>query len=104
MSDATLAAIARRQHGLVTTAQSLSHLTGDQGRYRLHTGRLERVHPGVYRIAGAPEGWEPSVMAAVMAAGDGAVASFVAGGGQGLRSVMVKSGRSSTPMAVRAAG
>lgn len=78
MPDAALAALARRQHGLVTTRQAADVLSADQVRYRIRTGRLERVHPGVLRIAGAPEGWEPAVMAAVLASGSGAVASFLA--------------------------
>ncbi|MDQ3757851.1 MAG: hypothetical protein M3394_08375, partial [Actinomycetota bacterium] len=31
-------------------------------------GRLERVHAGVYRLAGVPPSWEQDVMAAVLAA------------------------------------
>lgn len=76
VSDAELAAQAKTQHGLVTTPQAERLLTPDQVRYRVRTGRLERVLPGVLRVSGAPEGWEPAVMAAVLGAGDGAVASF----------------------------
>ncbi len=75
---ADLAAIARRQHGLVARNQILTVITSRQLERLAGAGRLERVHPGVYRIAGAPEGWEPAVMAAVLAAGDEAVASFCA--------------------------
>ena len=76
MPDSDLAALARRQHGLVTAAQAASALTVDQIRHRIRIGRLERVHPGVLRVAGAPEGWEPALMGAVLAAGEGAVGSF----------------------------
>ncbi|MBM3660626.1 MAG: hypothetical protein FJW95_14150 [Actinobacteria bacterium] len=76
MSDAEMAALARRQHGLVTALQAETFLTIDQIRYRLRAERLERVHPGVMRIAGAPEGWDPALMAAVLASGDGAVGAF----------------------------
>jgi hypothetical protein len=76
MSDSSLATVARRQLGLVTADQVRAHLTSAQVRYRLRMARLELVHPTVYRIAGAPEGWDPAVMAAVLASGDGAVGSF----------------------------
>lgn len=78
MSDARLAALARRQHGLVTAVQAQTVLTVDQVRHRLRTGRLERVHPNVLRVVGAPEGWDPALMAAVLASGVGAVGSFLA--------------------------
>lgn len=76
MSDAELAALAKLQHGLVTDRQAEQLLTIDQIRYRVRRGRLERVLPGVLRVSGAPEGWEPAVMAAVLGAGHGAVVSF----------------------------
>ncbi len=50
-------------------------LTPRQLERRVATGRLERVRPQVYRVAGAPETWEQTVMSACLAAGDGAFAS-----------------------------
>ena len=42
---------------------------------RLATGRWERMFHGVYRIAGAPTTWHQVLLAACLAAGDGAVVS-----------------------------
>jgi len=42
---------------------------------RRETGCWDKVHAGVYRAAGAPATWEQQVLAACLAAGDGAVAS-----------------------------
>src|SRR4029079_5947874 len=42
-------------------------------------GRLQRVFSGVLRVAGAPESWEQMALAAVLASGEGAVVSFLAG-------------------------
>jgi hypothetical protein len=76
VSDAELAALARSQYGLVSTEQARRHLSIDQIRYRRRVGRLQGVHPNVLRIAGAPESWEASAMAAVLAAGRRTVVSF----------------------------
>ena len=73
---AELAGIARGQHGMTTRAQVLT-CGVPPGRIQrwLDTGRLETLHPGVYRLGGAPATWEQAVAAAVAAAGPGAVAS-----------------------------
>ena len=55
MSDAAVAAIARRQHGLVTLVQLRACLSAAQIRHRVDHGRLQRVFSGVFRVAGAPE-------------------------------------------------
>ena len=71
-----LSALARRQHGLVTRAQCASLGLGRGWvQHAIAAGRLERLHPAVYRLAGAPATWEQRVMAAVLAAGEGALAS-----------------------------
>jgi hypothetical protein len=80
VSDAGVAAIARRQHGLVTLAQLRTHLSAAEIRHRVDRGRLQRVFPGVFRVAGAPESWEQMALAAVLASGEGAVVSFRAVG------------------------
>jgi very-short-patch-repair endonuclease len=44
-------------------------------RHRVEVGRWEHVARGVYRVAGAPRTWRQRLIAAVFAAGPGAVAS-----------------------------
>ena len=62
--------LAAGQHALVTTAQlleiGLSQRVIDG---RVHQGRFERVHRGVFRIAGAPKTFEQEVMAGCLAVG-----------------------------------
>jgi very-short-patch-repair endonuclease len=65
-----------RQHGLVTTDQVLESSTRHELNHLVATGRLEPVRRGVYRCAGAPETWHQHLLAACLAAGDPAVASF----------------------------
>jgi very-short-patch-repair endonuclease len=71
-----LGRVGSRQHGLVTTDQALETCTRGQLEHLVATGRLEPVRRGVYRCAGAPESWHQHLLAACLAAGDGAVASF----------------------------
>lgn len=75
MGDLELAAIAARQHSLVTRHQAREHLSRKQVEYRLTSGRLQPVRHGVYRFAGSTESRWQDVMAACLAAGAGAVAS-----------------------------
>ena len=71
-----LAIVARGQYGLVTRAQCHEAGVADRSVDRwLARGQLERVHPCVYRLAGAPRTWEQAVLAAVLGAGPGALAS-----------------------------
>jgi very-short-patch-repair endonuclease len=74
--DTAVARLAAAQHGLVTVAQLLE-LGFSQAaiRRRVATGRWVKVDRGVIRIAGAPVTWESQVLACVLAAGEGAVAS-----------------------------
>jgi len=76
VSDVAIAQIARRQHGLVTVEQLRKFMTPGAIRHRIDRGRLQRVLPGVLRIAGAPESWEQMTLAAVLSSGEGAVVSF----------------------------
>jgi hypothetical protein len=79
--DAEIARIAAGQFGLFTRDQARAVGFSDaQIRYRLESGRWERRQPSVYRITGAPDTWEQSVFAAILAAGPGAVASHVSAG------------------------
>ncbi|HLJ07631.1 MAG TPA: hypothetical protein VKX24_03785 [Acidimicrobiia bacterium] len=67
---------ARPQYGLITRRQvrelgiSKGQIEGKLGR-----GEWQVVWPGVYGLAGRPTGWPAPVMGAVLAAGEGAVAS-----------------------------
>ncbi|HVT78488.1 MAG TPA: hypothetical protein VHD87_15730 [Acidimicrobiales bacterium] len=74
--DKTLAAVAARQHSLITLAD-IAKAKGHRnlGTRRVKAGRWEQPYEGVYRIAGAPWTWEARVLALVFAGGDGAVAS-----------------------------
>lgn len=64
-----VAARARTQHGLVERKQALAlGVSDDMLDDWAEGGRLERVHAGVYRMAGAPRSWEQDVMAGVLAA------------------------------------
>jgi very-short-patch-repair endonuclease len=66
----------RRQQGLVTRAQLRSSLTDHQIDGAIERRRLEVVFPAVYRIGGAPTTREQRVLAACLAAGVTARASF----------------------------
>ncbi|HET7418028.1 MAG TPA: type IV toxin-antitoxin system AbiEi family antitoxin domain-containing protein [Solirubrobacterales bacterium] len=68
--DRALAELARRQHGVVSRRQLEGMGFGRTAiRARLHSGRLHRLHPGVYAVGHRlipKEGW---LMAAVLASG-----------------------------------
>jgi hypothetical protein len=70
-----LAAIAQRQLGLITHSHARQLLSQEAIDGLVRTGRWERVHRGVYRIAGYPVTYEQRVLAACLAAGPHAVAS-----------------------------
>lgn len=62
-----LARKARTQHGVVHRDQlAIPPRTVDKW---VAAGRLERIHPGVYRVAGSVETWEQRTMAAALASG-----------------------------------
>jgi very-short-patch-repair endonuclease len=68
--------LAAVQHGLVRYEQMLQRgLSRRQVARWAAAGRLQRVAPRTYRIAGSPETEEQRLLAAVLAAGPGAVAS-----------------------------
>jgi hypothetical protein len=76
--DTHLAALAERQHGLVTTQQAASVGVGPSSlRYRVRNGRWRPLGDGVYAIAGAPPSWEQAVMAAVLSCRPWAAASHL---------------------------
>jgi very-short-patch-repair endonuclease len=74
--DRAIAELADRQHGVVATYQLVAlGLTYDEIRYRARTGRLHRIHRGVYAVGYrtlTPKGHR---MAAVLAYGPDAVLS-----------------------------
>lgn len=72
---------ARKQYGVFSRAQARrAGFSERQIDYRLSTGEWETALPGVYRIAGMPSSVRQRIMAAVLWAGDGAVASHRAAG------------------------
>lgn len=74
--DDAIAAGAAAHHGLVTFHEARAHgLSSDQIQHRARSRKWRRVHQGVFAVAGAPETWEQHVLAAVLAAGEGAIAS-----------------------------
>jgi hypothetical protein len=76
MDRTAIAAIARRQHGLVTRAQALEHGTPRQLDAAITRGELEIVRRTVYRTVGTPESWRQHLLAVCLASGPGTVASF----------------------------
>jgi very-short-patch-repair endonuclease len=74
--DHAIAGLAEHQHGLFTATQADEiGLTRDQRAKRVTAGRWVLVHPGVYRIAGAPPSWRAELLAACWAAHSLAAAS-----------------------------
>jgi hypothetical protein len=71
-----LARIARAQHGVVTREQLLrAGVTRHEITWRLRRGDLIRVHRGVYRVGHRAPSVEATYLAAVLAAGEGALLS-----------------------------
>ena len=71
-----LARKARAQHGVVHRSQlTVPARTLD---HWVRSGRLERLHPGVYRVAGSVDTWEQRATAAALAGG-GVVSHRAAG-------------------------
>ena len=71
-----LGQLASRNYGVFSTGQAAGFGVSDDALFRgVRRGRLLRLHAGVFAFVGAPESWERSVMAAVLAAGRDAVAS-----------------------------
>jgi hypothetical protein len=75
-AGARIAAIATRQHGVVTAAQMREAGFDESAVHRaLKAGRLHRLHRGVYAVGHRSISWRGRWLAAVLAAGDGAVLS-----------------------------
>lgn len=74
--DAKMAVLAGRQHGVVAYGQLRRlGLSARAIEYRLRTGRLHRLHKGVYAVGHAAVTAEGRAFAAVLACGPGAVLS-----------------------------
>lgn len=70
--DDRAAAVAAAQHGVITLGQvRAAGMTPAMAATRVRSGVWVRVHPGTYRVRGAPETWRQRVVAACLA-GDGA--------------------------------
>jgi very-short-patch-repair endonuclease len=77
--DSAIAAIAGTQHGMITRLQLLGLGLTDGGILsRVATGRLYRVHQGVYAVGHRPISPNARAMAAVLACGAGAALSHSA--------------------------
>ena len=75
-SDVIAGKIAAEQHGLITVVQAdAAGLSQDQIDRRVRNGRWRRVRRGVFALAGTPQTWDQALLAVVLRAGDGAVAS-----------------------------
>ncbi len=74
--DTLVAALARRQHGVVALAQLRAiGLGADAIAYRAKTGRLHRIHPGVYAVGHSVLSLNGLFRAATLACGESAVLS-----------------------------
>ena len=79
--DVALAVLAREQHGLLTTRQArAAGMTRRAIEGRVASGLLVAVHRGVYRHAATAETRATELMAAVLACGEGALASHRSAG------------------------
>jgi very-short-patch-repair endonuclease len=75
-ADAAIAAVAERQHGVITRAQLLAIGVGSRAiTHRLARRRLHALHRGVYAVGHRRIGRDGHLMAAVLASGSGAVLS-----------------------------
>jgi very-short-patch-repair endonuclease len=78
-ADRAIAAIAGRQHGVITYAQLIRIGLSESGiQRRIDAGRLHPIHRGVYAVGHPEISREGRYLAAVLFAGDGAVLSHCA--------------------------
>ena len=76
--DARVAALAARQHGVVTLIQLfMAGLSRSAISRRVKTGRLHRIHSGVYAVGHPGLSRHGEALAAVLAAGPGAALSHL---------------------------
>ena len=82
MVDKRMDALAERQHSVVSHAQARALGLTKEARLHLHrSGRWQIVFRGVYRLAGSTRTPRQGAMAAVLAAGPGAVLSHTSAAG-----------------------
>jgi very-short-patch-repair endonuclease len=107
--DARVARAVAKRHGVFSYGEAVRMgITKRMVTRRLASRRWERLHPGVYRLAGAPETWHQQVLAACLAAGTVAAASHraaaplwrLAGFDSGWIEVTVPRGRRPRPRGV----
>lgn len=80
-ASGAIAALAGRQHGVLSAAQLYSlGFSGDQVRTRAHNGWLHRLHQGVYCVGHRRLSRHGIWMAAALAGGEGAALSHRAAG------------------------
>jgi very-short-patch-repair endonuclease len=78
MAEADLFDLAAAQYGVVSRTQTLdTGLSARQIEIRIEAGRLTVVHPGVYRVAGAPTTGRQRAMAACLWPGTDALVSHL---------------------------
>jgi very-short-patch-repair endonuclease len=74
--DVRAAHLAASQAGVISREQAQAcGLTRRMVDHRVSSGRWQRLHPGVYAVAGAPPAWTTAVWAATLAAGPRSVVS-----------------------------
>ena len=73
----TLRYLAQRQRGVVSRSQAIrAGLSPDMIKFRISSGRWQRLHPGVYATFSGIPGRGAWLWAALLAAGPGAVLSY----------------------------
>lgn len=74
--DQRLCRLAAARHGVFSRWEAIrAGATKSMIWRRVNAGRWERLHQGVYRLAGVPRSWPQMLMAACLGGGAGAVAS-----------------------------
>jgi hypothetical protein len=78
--DEVVGALAAKQYGLITYEQAGSlGLTRGEIEHRIATKRWRRLRRGVFALVGVPDTYEQRLLAVVLRAGPGAVASHFSG-------------------------
>src|SRR5258708_6262555 len=77
--DKRLLELAGSQHYVAARAKLRECGTEGPIEYRLATGRLQRVHEGVYRVVGSPRTWHQQLLAACLASSGANGVSFRGG-------------------------
>ncbi|TMK37855.1 MAG: hypothetical protein E6G66_19225 [Actinobacteria bacterium] len=83
MNDAehSILVLARSQHGAISRQQALQHgMSAKAIDHRLASGEWGSLFKGAYFLGGTQRSWEQKAIGAVLAAGDGSVASYRAAG------------------------